>query len=66
MSEKRSMTAFLVTILAPLVLILIGAGLASAGLSFSWMWMVWTGLVVAVLGLVWGLALMFVVGEPLV
>ena len=45
----------LLAMLAPLVPILLGAGLAAWGLTSGWPWLIWTGLIVAAAGVVWGL-----------
>lgn len=59
MSAKRDILKFLVMILMPVVVILLGAGLAAAGIAAGWMWLFWAGLIVAGIGLLWGLALFF-------
>lgn len=59
MSEKRGFIQFLIAILAPFALILIGAGIGALGLSLEWQWLVWMGLIVAGAGVVWGLVLLF-------
>ena len=41
MSAKRDILKFLVMILMPVVVILLGAGLAAAGIAAGWMWLFW-------------------------
>ena len=38
MSEKRGFVAFLVTLLMPFILILVGAGMVGGGFSLGWNW----------------------------
>ena len=54
MSEKRGFVAFLVTLLMPFILILVGAGMVGGGFSLGWNWAIIPGLVVAAAGVLWG------------
>jgi hypothetical protein len=58
MSEKRSLVQFLIYVFAPIALILAGAGLAALGITMGWTVLLWAGLIVAVIGLLWGSFLM--------
>ncbi|MCH2137760.1 MAG: hypothetical protein MK074_01750 [Phycisphaerales bacterium] len=62
-SDKRGCLQFLILIFMPAILIAAGAGISGAGLAFEWMWMVWAGLIIAGIGLLWGLVLLFISGE---
>lgn len=64
MSEKSGFAKFLLALLMPLVLILIGAGLIALGITMGWTFVFWTGLVVAAVGLLWG-AFFLIVHGPL-
>jgi hypothetical protein len=58
MSEKRSFVQFLIHVFAPIALILVGAGLAGLGITMGWTILLWAGLIVAAIGLIWGAILM--------
>ncbi len=62
-SDKRGCLQFLILIFMPAILMAAGAGISSAGLAFEWMWMVLAGLIIAGIGLLWGLVLLFISGE---
>ena len=62
MSEKRSCLQFLIGILMPIVLIVVGAALAALGFTQGWAFLVWTGLIVAGVGLLWGIVLVVMHG----
>lgn len=63
MSFLRDLIRFLTYLLMPLILILVGAGIAGGGFSLGWNWAVIAGLVVAAAGVVWGVFL-FLVHSP--
>lgn len=54
MSEKRGFIAFLVNLLAPFVLIALGAGMVGIGFSQGMNWLTISGGVVAGCGVLWG------------
>lgn len=58
MSEKRSFVRFLIYVFAPIALILVGAGTAALGITMGWTILIWAGLIVAAVGLLWGAFLM--------
>jgi len=58
MGEKRSFVQFLIYVFAPIALILVGAGVAALGMTMGWMFLFWAGLIVAAVGLIWGVFLM--------
>lgn len=61
MSVFKEIVRFLFALFAPLILIFAGAAVAVWGGSNDWQFVMWTGLVVAGAGIVWGLILfMFV------
>jgi hypothetical protein len=60
MSEKRSFVRFVVALLAPFVLIFAGAGVAALGFKLGWMVLIAAGLIVAGIGLLWGLVMLFI------
>ena len=62
MSEKRGFVKFLVTLLMPFILILVGAGMVGGGFSLGWNWAIIPGLVVAAAGVLWGAIVFFVHG----
>ena len=62
MSEKRSCLLFLIGILMPILLIVVGAALAALGFTQGWAFLVWTGLIVAGVGLLWGIVLVLMHG----
>ncbi|MAW60566.1 MAG: hypothetical protein CMJ94_06995 [Planctomycetes bacterium] len=62
MSEKRGFVAFLVTLLMPFILILVGAGMVGGGFSLGWNWAIIPGLVVAAAGVLWGAIVFFLHG----
>mgnify|MGYP001825561399 CR=1 FL=1 len=62
MSEKRSCLQFLIGILMPILLIVVGAALAALGFTQGWPFLVWTGLIVAGVGLLWGTVLVLMHG----
>ncbi len=64
MSSKGDFGRFLVGILAPFVLILLGAGVTALGLKLGWSILIWGGLLALAAGLIWGLILFFA-GDPL-
>ncbi|MCH2100963.1 MAG: hypothetical protein MK209_03470 [Planctomycetes bacterium] len=59
MSEMRSFIKFLVSLLMPFVLILVGAGMVGAGFLWGWNWAIIPGLVVAAAGILWGVIIFF-------
>lgn len=60
MSEKRSFVRFLVTLIAPFVLIVVGAAMVGLGFSQGWSGLTVPGLVIAGAGVLWGgLVLLF-------
>ena len=62
MSEKRGCLQFLIGILMPILLIVVGAALAALGFTQGWAFLVWTGLIVAGVGLLWGIVLVLMHG----
>lgn len=44
---------FILSILAPFILIAAGAGIVALGFMTSWIWLVYTGAVVAGIGVLW-------------
>ena len=55
--------AFLVYLFAPFALIFGGAGLTSLGISYEWEIVAWTGAIITLAGLVWGIFLFMVHSE---
>lgn len=53
----KSFATWLLSLIIPLVLVLLGAGLAGLGVTQGWPWLIWTGLVVAGIGVLWGICL---------
>lgn len=47
-------------LLAPFLLIAVGAGIAALGVKLGWDWLMWTGLIIVAAGVVWGFLLYFV------
>ncbi len=62
MSELRGFVKFLVAVLAPILLVLGGAGLSALGISMGWYFLLWTGLIIAGIGLVWGIVFLLLFG----
>ena len=58
MGDKRSFVQFLVYVFAPIALILAGAGVGALGLMMGWTFLIWAGLILAAIGLIWGVFLM--------
>ncbi|MCB1430802.1 MAG: hypothetical protein KDJ67_02335 [Nitratireductor sp.] len=56
MNWLKTLLQILVLVFAPIILIVVGAGIAVAGIQFSWLWLVWTGVAVAGIGVIWILA----------
>ncbi|MGB0951781.1 MAG: hypothetical protein ACPG31_01020 [Planctomycetota bacterium] len=50
----------LASLLAPFLLIAVGAGIAALGIKLGWSWLMWTGLIILAAGVVWGFLLYFV------
>ncbi len=48
---------WLLSLIIPVVLVLLGAAIAGVGLTQGWSWLFWTGLVVAGIGVLWGICL---------
>ena len=59
-STGRDFIRFIISLLAPFVLILLGAGLAALGLSQGWAFSLWAGLIIAGIGLIWGIFLFMI------
>ena len=57
--------AFLVSLLMPVVLIVIGAAATGGGLYLGWSWMTLTGLVIIGVGVLWGVVLFFISSDGL-
>jgi len=53
----RELTKFVVALLIPIALIFIGAGLFALGVHFKMAFLLWTGGVVALCGVLWGVFL---------
>jgi hypothetical protein len=62
MRELRGLVKFLVAVLAPILLVLGGAGLAALGVSTGWYVLLWTGLIIAGIGLIWGIVFLLLHG----
>jgi len=58
MSSKKEFTSFLIMVLAPFVLIFIGAGMVGLGFTQGWNALIIPGFVVAGVGLLWGLGVL--------
>lgn len=56
----KDLIRFLVGLFAPFALIFGGAAIVGAGTHFSIPFLIWTGAVVVLAGIVWGAFLMFV------
>lgn len=54
MKQRRGFVGHLVGLLMPLILILLGAGLAALGITQGWLVLLVTGGVVAAAGVLWG------------
>jgi hypothetical protein len=57
MSTSRSIVSFLVTLLMPLVLVGLGAGVVALGFWLGWLWLVIAGGVVVLAGVLFGVFL---------
>ena len=57
MSTSKSITTFLVTLLMPVALIGLGAGIVSLGFWLGWLWLVISGGVVVLAGVLLGVLL---------
>ncbi len=53
----KSFATWLLSLIIPVVLVLLGAAIAGVGLTQGWSWLIWTGLVVAGIGVLWGICL---------
>ncbi len=51
---------FLMGLLAPIILIIAGAGVAAAGIDLAVSFLFWAGALLVVAGVIWGLFLYFV------
>jgi hypothetical protein len=55
MSFIKQVLQFLLFLLAPVILVAIGAALTAWGLSNDWQILTWTGLIVIAAGFAWGI-----------
>jgi hypothetical protein len=55
MSFIKQILQFLLFLLAPVILVAIGAALTAWGLSNDWQILTWTGLIVIAAGFAWGI-----------
>lgn len=62
MNFLKSLLSAIVSALAPVILVLLGAGIISLGLNFESQIALWTGLIVMAAGFLWGLVLFFYYG----
>ena len=62
MGEKRSFLRFVVGVLAPIFLIVVGAAIAAGGLSQGWSFLIWSVVIVAGVGLLCGIVLLLLHG----
>ena len=53
----KSFATWLLSLIIPVVLVLLGAAIAGVGLTQGWSWLIWTVLVVAGIGVLWGICL---------
>ncbi len=53
----KSFATWLLSLLMPVVLVLLGAGIGGVGLMQGWSWLVWAGLIVIGIGVLWGICL---------
>ena len=59
----RRLIAFVLTLLMPIILIAGGGTLAGWGMTNNWDWMVWAGLAMIAIGILWGVALFLWAGN---
>lgn len=59
-SETRGFVRFLVALIAPFILVLGGAGLASLGFTNGWTILGVAGLIITGVGLLWGILMLIV------
>jgi hypothetical protein len=53
----KSFFTWLVSLVLPVVLVVLGGAVAGLGLVQGWTWLIWTGLIVAGIGILWGICL---------
>lgn len=62
-TEMRRLIAFVLTLLMPIMLIAGGGTLAGWGMTNNWDWLVWAGLSMIAVGVLWGIALFLWAGN---
>jgi len=62
-TDMRRLIAFVLTLLMPIILIASGGTLAGWGMTNNWDWMVWAGLAMIAVGILWGVALFLWAGN---
>ncbi len=63
MSTSRSVATFLATLLLPVVLIAVGAGVAGLGLWLGWLWLAIAGGIIVLAGIAVG-GFLFLAADP--
>lgn len=61
MNFLKQLLALLLWIIAPIVLVVVGAAITAFGISHDWEIVVWTGIITAGFGLLWGSVVWFFV-----
>jgi hypothetical protein len=62
MSFLKSLLQVLISVFAPVILVVLGAGIISLGLQFEIQFALWMGLIMMAAGFFWGLVLFFYYG----